>query len=114
MLATEIHQINSDAEFKSTLAENDQVMVCCGRNGPMCLPVYDVMENLQSRYSKVAFRVLEFDGPFAHNIRNLPETRGFMGLPFTVYFKGGKVVGATSSIQTKAQVSAILDKQFGE
>jgi len=37
-----------------------------------------------------------------------------MGLPFTVYFKNGKVVAATSSIQNKDQVMAILDKAFGK
>ena len=32
----------------------------------------------------------------------------------TVYYKNGKVVKATSSIQTKEQVVAILDEQFGK
>jgi thioredoxin 1 len=40
--------------------------------------------------------------------------RGFNGLPFTVYFRKGKPVHATTSIQNKAQVKEILDKQFGK
>lgn len=112
MLDTRIPHIESDEAFDATLAENEAVMVVCGRNGPMCLPVYDVMEKIESSYDNVTFRVMEFDGPVAHRIRQLPETRGFMGLPFTVYFKGGKVVQATSSIQNKAQVTGILDNHL--
>jgi len=112
MLNTTLPHIDSEAAFQAALADNDQLMVCCGRNGPMCLPVYDVMESIQDRYDKVAFKVMEFDGPIAHNIRSLPECRSFMGLPFTVWFKGGKVVKATSSIQSKAQVTAILGEHF--
>jgi thioredoxin 1 len=37
-----------------------------------------------------------------------------MGLPFTVYYKNGKVVHATSSIQDTKQVQTILDDRFGE
>ena len=47
-----------------------------------------------------------------HVIRSLPEVRGFMGIPFTIYYRNGKVVKATSSIQTKDQVTAILNKEF--
>ena len=55
---------------------------------------------------------MEFDNPISEIIRNLPEVRGFMGIPFTIYYKNGKVVKATSSIQTKDQVKAILNKEF--
>ncbi len=78
----------------------------------MCLPVYDVMEKFQGKYAQVAFRDLAFDGPVAHNIRSLPEVQSFNGLPFTVYFKHGKVVEATSSIQSKGQIRTILDQNF--
>jgi thioredoxin 1 len=36
-----------------------------------------------------------------------------MGIPFTIYYKNGKVVKATSSIQSREQITAILDKEFG-
>ncbi|MDF1563183.1 MAG: thioredoxin family protein [Deltaproteobacteria bacterium] len=113
MLHTNLQHILSDEDFQEVLQNNDEVMICCGRMGPMCLPVYDVMEKLEESYSHVAFRDLWFDGPASHNIRSLPETRNFMGLPFVVYFKGGKVVAATSGIQNKAQVKEILDREFG-
>lgn len=112
MLSTNLKHILSDADFQKTLSENENVMVCCGRMGPMCIPVYDVMEKLEPKYTNVQFRDLEFDGPVGHLIRNLPETRGFNGLPFTVYFRKGKVVAATTSIQTRKQVTEILDRVF--
>lgn len=113
MLQTGLEHIESEQAFRDTLADNENVMVCCGRMGPMCLPVYDIMETLTPDYPHVAFRDMDFDGPVAHVIRGLPETAGFMGLPFTVYFKNGKVAAATSSIQTMDRVTAILDEQFG-
>lgn len=113
MLKTNLKHIESETDFQQTLSQHENVMVCCGRMGPMCLPVYDVMEKVEGKYGHVAFRDLEFDGPYGHLIRNLPETRNFNGLPFTVYFKHGKPVAATSSIQNKKQVTEILDREFG-
>ena len=89
-------------------------MVCCGRMGPMCIPVYGIMEDLEDEYTNVKFFDMEFDNPEAHVIRDLPEVRGFMGIPFTIYYKKGKVVKATSSIQTRNQVTTILNKEFGQ
>jgi thioredoxin 1 len=114
MLKTNLTHITSEADFNTTLQQNENVMVCCGRMGPMCIPVYGVMEELEGEYSHVAFRDLEFDGPFGHLIRNLPECRSFAGLPFTVYFKNGKPVKATSSIQSMEQVTSVLDSEFGK
>lgn len=113
MLNTNLNHIESDAEFRRVLEENDNVMICCGRQGPMCLPVYDAMENLEAKYPHVAFRDMSFDGPAAHNIKSLPQVRHFTGLPFTVYFKKGEVVKATTSIQNKKQIRTILDSELG-
>jgi len=57
---------------------------------------------------------MEFDHPEAHVIRNAPEARGFMGLPFTMYYKNGQVVKATSSIQSEEQIREILDAEFAK
>ncbi len=113
MLSTRLPHVDTDEAFRTVLAEHENVMICCGRMGPMCVPVYAAMEALRDTYPHVAFRDMWFDGPAAHNIRSLPETQGFMGLPFTVYFKNGKVVAATTSVQTEAQIREILDRVFG-
>ena len=114
MLHTNLKHVASEQEFNELLQNNENVMVCCGRMGPMCVPVYGVMEEIEGEYKHVAFRDLEFDGPHAHVIRSLPECKNFSGLPFTVYFKNGKVVKATSSIQSMEQVTDILNENFGK
>jgi len=114
MLNTNIKHIETEQEVKEVLESNENVMLCCGRMGPMCVPVFGVMEDLEQIYPHVAFRDQDFDIPAADFIRNVPECASFMGLPFTVYFKNGEVVAATSSIQNKDQVMAILDREFGK
>ena len=112
MLQTNLPHTESDSDFKELIENNENVMICCGRMGPMCLPVYAIMDEIGPEYPNVKFQDMDFDGPASHNIRSLPQVAGFMGLPFTVYFKNGKVVEATSSIQNVDQVKAILDKHF--
>ena len=113
MLETGLKHIQNDHDYQEIIHANENVVICCGRMGPMCLPVYDIMENLEDRYDNIAFTDIDFDMPVSHNIRSLPECRGFMGLPFTIYYKNGKVVQATSSIQKKAQMVEILDDKLG-
>lgn len=112
MLYTNLKHLESAADLKKAISENENVMVICGRMGPMCIPVYGIAEELEKEYAHVKFYDMEFDNPESHIIRSLPEVRGFMGIPFTIYYKNGKVAKATSSIQTMAQVRSILDKEF--
>ena len=112
MLYTNLKHLESIAEHNKAISENENVMVICGRMGPMCIPVYGIAEQLETEYKHVKFFDMEFDNPISEIIRNLPEVRGFMGIPFTIYYKNGKVVKATSSIETKDQVNAILNKEF--
>jgi thioredoxin 1 len=112
MLHTNLHEFETAAELEKYINENENVMVCCGRMGPMCIPVYDLMEELEEERKNVKFAVMSFDTPEAGIIRNDPACHGFMGLPFTMYYKNGKVAKATSSIQNMNQVTAILDEQF--
>jgi thioredoxin 1 len=112
VLNTKLEHLETDGEIQKVLKENENVMICCGRMGPMCIPVYGLMEELKQNYTHVAFRDMDFDIQAARFIINLPECSNFMGLPFTVYFKNGKVVAATSSIQSKNQITRILDKEF--
>jgi len=113
MLYTNLTHVLSKDEHSKLLQENENVMISCGRMGPMCIPVYEVMEELENEYLHVKFADMEFDIPDASVIRNLPECRNFASLPFVVYYKNGKVVKATSSIQKREQITAILDEHFG-
>lgn len=114
MLYTDLKHLLTAQEHQKTISENENVMVICGRMGPMCIPVYGIAEELEEEYPNVQFCDMEFDSPEAYVIRNLPEVQGFMGIPFTIYYKNGKVVKATSSIQNRQQVTAILDEYFGK
>lgn len=114
MLRTNLTHVLSEVDHAELLKNNENVMICCGRMGPMCIPVYEVMEELEGEYKNVKFADMEFDSPDAKVIRNLPECRSFQGLPFVVYYKNGQVVKATSSIQSQYQVTAILDEKFGK
>ncbi len=112
MLRTNLKHIKSVEEFNEVVENNENVMLCCGRMGPMCLPVYDVMENLEEKYENVKFYDMEFDAPHAYVLRNHESAIGFMGLPFTFYFKNGKAVKATSSIQNKKQIKSIIEEHL--
>jgi thioredoxin 1 len=113
MLQTNLKHVETDDQFQELVKNHDNVMLCCGRMGPMCIPVYDIMENLEEKYENVEFQDMAFDEAVSNNIRRLPEVRDFMGLPFTLYYKNGEIVEATSGIQNKSQVTEILDKHFG-
>ncbi|MEX0982955.1 MAG: thioredoxin family protein [Bacteroidales bacterium] len=112
LLQTPVKEITSASELEKIINENENVMVCCGRMGPMCIPVYDTIEELEDEYEHVKFFSMAFDSPEAGIIRNAPECKGFMGLPFTMYYKNGKVAHATSSIQNRQQITAILDNHL--
>jgi thioredoxin 1 len=112
MLYTNLKHIETDAEHNKIIKENENVMVCCGRMGPMCIPVYGVMEELEKEYTHVQFFDMEFDNPESYVIRNAPECASFHGLPYVVYYKNGKLVKATTSIQSMNQMKSILDKEF--
>jgi thioredoxin 1 len=112
MLHTNLSHILSADEHQKFIEENENVMICCGRMGPMCIPVYGIMEDLEGEYSNIKFADMEFDNPESHVIRSAPECTNFMGLPFTVYYRNGKMVHATSSIQSMEQVKEVLDSKF--
>ncbi|MBW8332999.1 MAG: thioredoxin family protein [Prolixibacteraceae bacterium] len=112
MLYTNLKHIESAAEYEKIISENENVVVICGRMGPMCVPVYRIAEELESEYSHVKFFDMEFDNPESQVIRTLPEVSGFTGIPFTIYYKNGEVVKATASIQSKSQITSILDQEF--
>ena len=113
MLYTNLTHVENNAQYTELLAEGKKAAIVCGRMGPMCLPVYAIMESLEDKYKDVSFRDMDFDAPVAREtIRTLPEVARFYSLPFTVYLRDGKVVAATGGIQTKAQVKAILDDKL--
>jgi len=112
MLQTNLEHIESEEQLKKLVENNEKVAVCCGRMGPMCIPVYDIFEILQEDYPDIQFRDMDFDIPAAAAIKSLPECRKFWGLPYTIYYRNGKVAKATSSIQSAKEVKNIINDVF--
>ena len=112
MLHTEIRECEGQEQFNALKQEADNIMLTCGRMGPMCIPVYGIMESIEQEYQHVAFRVIDFDTPLAGIVRTLPEVQGFYSLPLVVYIRDGKVVKASGGLQSKSQVTTILDEVF--
>jgi thioredoxin 1 len=112
MLQTNLKHIESEKELQELIENNEKAVVCCGRMGPMCIPVYDILEVFQDKYADIQFRDMDFDIPAAAVIKKLPECRDFWGLPFTVYYRNGKVVKATSSIQSAKDIKDVLAEVF--
>ena len=115
-LPTNLKHFATASELTEIINSKENVMVCAGRMGPMCIPVYDIMKDLEDsgNYDHVEFRDMLFDSPECAIIRNLPECASFMGLPFTIYYKNGKVAKATTSIQNMDMVTTILDAEFAK
>lgn len=84
MLQTNLEHIETEEQLKELIVNNEKAVVCCGRMGPMCIPVYDIFEVLQEKYHDIQFRDMDFDIPVATKIKGLPECRKFWGLPFTL------------------------------
>ena len=114
MLNTNLKHLEAAEEVKEILKNNENVMISCDRMGPMGIAVYGIMEQLENEYPHIVFCDQDFNIPAADFVKNLPECSSFMELPFTVYFKNGKVVAAISSIQSKEEITTILDKEFGK
>ena len=112
MLRTNLNHLETEEATREVIKNNEKVVICCGRMGPMCIPVYGILDQLKAQYPDVCFYDMEFDIPEARFIKNLPECAAFMGLPFTVYFKNGKVAAATTSIQNREQITTILNREF--
>jgi len=112
MLRTNLEHVESEEQLKELVENNEKVAVCCGRMGPMCVPVYAIFETFQEKYPDIQFRDMDFDIPVASAIKGLSQCRNFFGLPFTIYYRNGQIVKATSSIQSAKEVKNVIDDVF--
>ena len=87
MLNTNLKHLEKQGQLDELLKDNENVMICCGRMGPMCIPVYDIMKILESKYPQVQMWDMDFDIPLSSNIKSLPECVSFMGLPLLFILK---------------------------
>lgn len=50
MLQTNLNHVTSEDEYQELLNKHDNVMICSGRMGPMCIPVYQAMIEMENNY----------------------------------------------------------------
>lgn len=112
MLYTNLKHIETAREFERIIRENEYVIVICGRMGVQCVPVYRFAEDLEKEYHHVKVFDMEYDNPESHVIRELAQLHGSANTPFIVYYKHGKIIKATSGMQTQKQVADILNTEF--
>ena len=112
MLYTNLKHIENAEEYTRIIHENENVLIVCGRMDPFCIPVYRMAEELEKEYSNVNFYDMEFDNPKLAVILTLPEVTNLPGNPIVLYYKNEYLVKASSELQTKVQIRAILDHEF--
>ena len=89
MLYTNLNHIESAEEYARIINENENVMIICGRMGPVCVPVYRIAEELEKKYAQIKFYDMEYDNPESYFFHALPEVQDSQEHPFTVYYKNG-------------------------
>lgn len=112
MLYTNLKHIDSASRQAEMIHENEHVVIICGRMGASCIPVYRAAEELEDDYPHVKFFDMEFDDPQSAVLRSLPEVKDFQQSPFVIYYKNGLPVKASSGLQTKAQMIAVLELEL--
>lgn len=114
MLKTKLQHLKDRKDAEETITNSQKLIICAGRWGPMCIPVYRAMERLEleEKYNDIVFRVTEFDTDAAKPIREAEKCRGFMALPFTVYCSNNEIVHATSGIQSKEKIEKNIEQYF--
>ena len=63
-LRTNLEHLNSRAEVEQLITKNEKAVVVCGRMGPMCIPVYEAMEELLDERENVKFYTISYFLPF--------------------------------------------------
>lgn len=112
MLYTNLKYIDKADEYNKFISETENAVIICGSMSHTCIPMYAFAEELNEVYEKVTFFDMEFENPESQIIRNLPELKGFTDIPLTIFLKNGKIVKATSGIQTKTQIITIIEEYF--
>jgi len=112
MLYTNLEHIETAGEFTRIIEENENVVVICGRMGPLCVPVYRVVEELVNEFSEVKFYDMEYDNPEFYFFHARPEVQNLEEIPFTILYRNGEVVKSVGGLQTKIQLKRILTEEF--
>jgi len=110
MLYTNLKHIETATEFQRIIAESGQVVIVCGRMGEFSIPVYRVLEALQTECPTVKFFDMEFDNPESHVVcelfADMPEAK----VPFMLFYEDGELLIKSWGIKTKEEIEEIINK----
>ena len=112
MLYTNLKHIIDTEEFSKIIGENENVVVICGRMGPLCIPVYRVAEELEAKYHHVKFYDMEYDNPESYFFHSLPEVHNLDEIPFTIFYRNGEAVNSVAGLKSKNQITEIIEKEY--
>ena len=112
MLYTNLKHIESASRFANIIADYENVTIICGKMDPASVSMYRIAEALKAEFTHVGFFDMESDNPESGIIHNLPEVQGLSNMPLMVCFKNREVACVQAGIQTKAQVTTILEHEF--
>ena len=112
MLYTNLKHIESKEQLRQVIAENENLVIICGRMGAMSIPVYRIITELEGRFPQVKFFDMEYDNPESESICQLSAEGGLRGIPIIVYYKAGQLAQITAGMQSKDQLIAIIESNF--
>ena len=112
MLYTNLEHIETAGDFIKIISENENVVVICGRMGPLCVPVYRLVEELDDEFGQVKFYDMEYDNPEFYFFHTLPEVQFLDEIPFTIFYRNGEAVKSVAGLQSRAQLKEILTKAY--
>jgi thioredoxin 1 len=114
MLYTNLKHIETAIDYTRIIDENENVVIICGRMGATCVPVYKIAEELEIQFQHVKFFDMEFDNPESSVLKNVIEYYDLRNIPLVGYFKNGTLVEVSFGIQTKEEITTVLNKEFAK
>lgn len=110
MLYTNLEHIETARDFEKIIRENENVVVICGRMGPLCVPVYRAIEELGNEFQQIKFYDMEYDNPEFYFFHARPEVSNLDEIPFTTFYHRGEAVKSVAGMQTKVQLKKFLNE----
>lgn len=110
MLYTNLEHIETAGDFEKIIRDNENVVVICGRMGPLCVPVYRAIEELGHEFQQIKFFDMEYDNPEFYFFHARPEVSNLEDIPFTTFYYRGEAVKSVGGLQTKAQLNKFLNE----
>ncbi len=88
-------------------------MIVCGRMGEFSIPVYRILEELQTEYTPVKFFDMEYDNPESQVVCKLfvdmPEAK----IPFLLFYENGELIFRSWGTKTKEELVLLVEEMLG-